>query len=62
MKTLLILGAGSDGTMMANKSVKELDPNKWKVIVVDSDERHFYRSGFLFIPFNIYTPQSKPKL
>jgi len=63
VKTLLILGAGSGGTMMANKMVKQLDPNEWKVIVVDRDERHFYQPGFLFIPFNIYTPQDvvKPK-
>ena len=51
MKTLLILGAGSGGTMMANKMVKQLDPAEWKVIVVDRDERHFYQPGFLFIPF-----------
>jgi sulfide:quinone oxidoreductase len=63
LKTLLILGAGSGGTMMANKMAKQLDPAEWKIIVVDRDERHYYQPGFLFIPFNIYTPQDvvKPK-
>ena len=57
------LGAGSGGTMMANKMAKQLDPAEWKIIVVDRDERHFYQPGFLFIPFNIYTPADvvKPK-
>ncbi|MFQ3566805.1 MAG: FAD/NAD(P)-binding oxidoreductase [Aggregatilineales bacterium] len=63
MKTLLILGAGTGGTMAANKFAEALDPNEWKIIVVDRDETHYYQPGFLFIPFGIYKPQDviKPK-
>lgn len=63
MKTLLILGAGTGGTMLANKLVKQLDPAEWKIIIVDREERHFYQPGLLFIPFDIYTPADvvKPK-
>ena len=63
MKTLLILGAGTGGTMVANKMVQELDSREWEIIIVDRDETHYYQPGFLFIPFAIYTPQDveKPK-
>jgi sulfide:quinone oxidoreductase len=63
MKTLLILGAGTGGTMVANKMAENLDPNDWRIIIVDRDENHYYQPGFLFIPFNIYTPSDvvKPK-
>lgn len=63
MKTLLILGAGTGGTMVANKMSQLLDTQEWKIILVDKDETHYYQPGFLFIPFNIYTPYDviKPK-
>lgn len=63
MKTLLILGAGTGGTMVANKMAKKLDSTQWKIIIVDKDETHYYQPGFLFIPFGIYKPEDvvKPK-
>ena len=63
MKTLLILGAGTGGTMVANKMAHHLDPQAWKVILVDKDEQHYYQPGFLFIPFGIYSSADvvKPK-
>ncbi len=63
MKTFLILGAGTGGTMVANKISAALDPQEWRVIVVDKDENHYYQPGFLFIPFGIYSPADvvKPK-
>ncbi|MCJ7511402.1 MAG: NAD(P)/FAD-dependent oxidoreductase [Anaerolineales bacterium] len=56
MKTLLILGAGTAGTMVANKMSQHLDPTEWKMIIVDADENHYYQPGLLFIPFGIYAP------
>ncbi|HNP94208.1 MAG TPA: FAD/NAD(P)-binding oxidoreductase [Cyclobacteriaceae bacterium] len=63
MKNLLILGAGTAGTMMANKLYKELDPLTWKITIVDRDEKHYYQPGFLFVPFGVYQPEDvvKPK-
>jgi sulfide:quinone oxidoreductase len=63
MKTFLILGAGTGGTMVANKMSAALDPQEWRIIVVDKDESHYYQPGFLFIPFGIYSPSDvvKPK-
>jgi len=63
MKTLLILGAGTGGTMVANKMSQHLDPDEWRIVIVDRDETHYYQPGFLFIPFGIYGPSDviKPK-
>ncbi len=55
MKRVLILGAGSAGTMMANHLVKKLDLGQWKITVVDQHKTHYYQPGFLFIPFGTYS-------
>jgi sulfide:quinone oxidoreductase len=55
MKTLVILGGGTAGTMMAAKLRAELDPWSWQIQVVDRDDRHLYQPGLLFLPFGIYT-------
>lgn len=63
MKTLLILGSGTGGTMVANKMSQLLDPSDWKIIIIDKDETHYYQPGLLFIPFGVYSPADivKPK-
>lgn len=63
MKTFLVLGAGTGGTMVANKMSELLDPDEWRIVIVDREETHYYQPGFLFIPFGIYTPSDvvKPK-
>ncbi len=63
VKTFLILGAGTGGTMMANHLVKRLNADEWKVVLVDRDEAHYYQPGFLFVPFGYLKPEAvvKPK-
>jgi sulfide:quinone oxidoreductase len=63
MKQLLILGAGTAGTMMLNKMHAALDSNEWNITIVDQYETHYYQPGFLFIPFGIYSKKDviKPK-
>jgi sulfide:quinone oxidoreductase len=63
MKKILILGAGTAGTMMANKLYRTLNKDLWKITIVDKDENHYYQPGFLFIPFGVYQPEDvvKPK-
>ena len=63
MKKLLILGAGTGGTIMANKMRKELSTKEWDITVVDQDKTHYYQPGFLFIPFGYYRKEDiiKPK-
>lgn len=57
MKDILILGAGTAGTMMANKLHKELNILEWRITLIDRDTMHYYQPGFLFIPFGIYQPE-----
>jgi sulfide:quinone oxidoreductase len=63
MKRLLILGAGTAGTMVANRMMREMDCDDWQITIVDQDETHYYQPGFLFIPFGIYSKQGvmRPK-
>ncbi len=63
MKRILILGAGTAGTMMANKLRKALDREEWNITIVDKHRTHYYQPGFLFIPFGIYGKHDvvKPK-
>lgn len=63
MKNIIILGAGTAGTMMVNKLSKAIDLKEWKLTIVDKEEDHFYQPGFLFIPFGIYDRKDviKPK-
>jgi sulfide:quinone oxidoreductase len=63
MKNLVILGAGTAGTMMLNKLHGLLDRDEWHITIVDQFETHYYQPGFLFIPFGIYTRRDvmKPK-
>jgi len=57
MKELLILGAGTSGTMMSNSLRKALPQEKWNISIVDVEDTHYYQPGFLFLPFDIYTPK-----
>jgi sulfide:quinone oxidoreductase len=63
MRKLLVLGAGTAGTMVVNKMAHHLSPDEWKITIVDEDPTHYYQPGFLFIPFGIYGPNDvqKPK-
>ncbi|WP_425414801.1 hypothetical protein [Phycicoccus jejuensis] len=56
-KHLLVLGAGTAGTMIVNKLRKRLPREAWTITVVDRDDVHDYQPGYLFIPFGITTPE-----
>ncbi|HEX6514243.1 MAG TPA: FAD/NAD(P)-binding oxidoreductase [Nocardioidaceae bacterium] len=56
MKDLLVLGAGTAGTMIVNKLRRRLHPAEWRITVVDQDDRHHYQPGYLFLPFGGYRP------
>jgi sulfide:quinone oxidoreductase len=61
MKKIVILGAGTAGTIMANKLASALDHDEWAITIVDRDETHHYQPGYLFIPFGIYSPRDVVK-
>lgn len=61
MRKLLILGAGTSGTMMANHLSKVLHPKSWGITIVDQEETHYYQPGFLFLPFDLYKSKQLKK-
>ena len=63
MKKLLVLGAGTAGTMVVNRLCRLLDCDEWQMTIVDPHETHYYQPGFLFIPFGMYSKADvvKPK-
>ena len=50
MKQLVVLGAGTGGTTVANRMAKRL-PRGWSLTVVDPETAHLYQPGLLFTPF-----------
>jgi sulfide:quinone oxidoreductase len=61
MKRILILGAGTGGTIMANRLYRVLPRKEWEIIIVDRDNDHFYQPGFIFVPFGIYSKEQVRK-
>lgn len=61
MNRIVILGAGTGGTMMANRLVRALPDDAWRVTVVDRDDLHVYQPGLLFLPFGMYRAEDMVK-
>ncbi len=61
MKNLVILGAGTSGTIMANHLYNQLPKKSWSITIVDQYKTHYYQPGFLFLPFDIYTTKQVKK-
>jgi sulfide:quinone oxidoreductase len=61
MKKIVIVGAGTAGTMMANKLRKSLSKHEWEITILDKYKTHYYQPGFLFIPFGTYTQKDVVK-
>ena len=53
MKNLIILGAGTAGTMMSNHLRNRISKDEWKITIIDQRKIHHYQPGYLFIPFGI---------
>lgn len=61
MKKLVILGAGTAGTMMANHLRSKMKKSEWDITIVDQYKTHYYQPGFLFLPFDTYTEDQVKK-
>ncbi len=60
MKRIAILGAGTAGTMMANRLARTL-PGDWQILLLDRDDEHVYQPGLLFLPFGAYREEELVK-
>jgi len=60
MKRIVILGAGTAGTIMANRLHKryrrDVEAGRIGITVVDQDNEHVYQPGLLLVPFGTYRP------
>src|SRR5660397_23031 len=60
MRTLVILGSGTAGTIAANKLRRLLPRDEWDITIVEQQGTHYYQPAFLFIPFGKYkAPKAK---
>jgi sulfide:quinone oxidoreductase len=55
MARIVILGAGTGGTLTANRLRKVLGANA-SITVVDENDQHVYQPGLLFVPFGFTDP------
>ena len=55
-KSLVVLGAGTAGTMVVNKLRRRLLATEWDITVVDQNDLHDYQPGYLFLPFGQLQP------
>ena len=51
---IVVLGAGTGGTLAANRLRREVP--RAHICVVDRDNRHVYQPGLLFVPFGLADP------
>ncbi len=63
MKKIVILGAGTAGTMVANHLAHLMDLKQWQITIVDEDPIHYYQAGYILIPFGMASGKEmvKPK-
>jgi len=55
LRRLVVLGAGTAGTMLANRLARRL-ADGWQIVVVEPSNVHHYQPGFLLLPFGGYAP------
>ncbi len=58
VKRIVVLGAGTGGTLAANRLRRALPAEQVEVVVLDKDDRHVYQPGLLFVPFGRARPSS----
>lgn len=63
MRKVVIVGAGTGGSIMANRLRKKARRGELEIHVIDPDPQHLYQPGLLFLPFGMTTEQkiTKPK-
>ena len=50
---IVVLGAGTGGTLIANRLRRRYSDQHVMITVVDQDDRHVYQPGLLFVPFGL---------
>lgn len=61
MPNIVILGAGTAGTLLANTLSKKLTGTDWSITIVDRNDEHHYQPAYLFVPFGKIPPKRVAK-
>lgn len=56
MKNLIIIGAGTAGTTVANHLQTKL-PADWQLKVIDPEPQHLFQPDLIFLPFGMQVPE-----
>ena len=57
MHRIVILGAGTGGTLSANRLRKLYALDEADITVIDENDEHVYQPGLLFVPFGLTEPE-----
>ena len=57
-KRLVVLGAGTAGTLLANRLRRSFAKEELQIDVIDRDDAHVYQPGLLFVPFGLAKPET----
>jgi sulfide:quinone oxidoreductase len=55
-RRLVILGAGTGGTLAANRLRKKFPTSELTIDIIDENNDHVYQPGLLFVPFGLAKP------
>ncbi len=55
MKHLIVIGAGTAGTTVANQMRRRL-PRDWSLTVIDPEPEHLFQPDLIFVPFGMQAP------
>ena len=58
MHRIVVLGAGTGGTLAANRLRRAYSEAEASIMVVDQDDVHVYQPGLLFVPFKMAHPEN----
>ena len=56
MKHLIVIGAGTAGTIVANQMRGRL-PSDWSLTVIDPEPEHLFQPDLIFVPFGMQEPE-----
>ena len=56
MKHLIVIGAGTAGTTVANQMRGRL-PRDWSLTVIDPEPEHLFQPDLIFVPFGMQAPE-----
>jgi sulfide:quinone oxidoreductase len=61
MGKIVIIGAGSAGTMAANRLHRKLRGEEAEITVIDKSDTHYFQPSYYLLPFDYETPEAQSR-